>query len=347
MFKYKGIIFFITTLILVSSSIVFILFNDNFRRNLFNKFFSGYGLYQTFKMSKNVYDRDFVSAEKQILSYINISQKISKGKNSMLKGIFQVTELISSKAYTQKDFNDMQEVYIEINEITDDIYQNHIWLARALLDDDLDKSIFHFKKAIKLARSDENVYREIVNILYNNKKGAELINAYCKNYFKDYGGGITKNDGFLYDEIKFFYGSSSEFAISINDNNLLYSNFIGDVGKYNNYNVSLEKNKSVNQISIYKNFFSGSIITINNLVLSNDNEEFKINLDDVIAHSLFSYIYDQSKNEIIIFNTSDKSDIIKINFLKNYKNISNISFNLKLVRLPIISNNICLNLDEN
>ena len=152
MFKYKGIIFFITTLILVSSSIVFILFNDNFRRNLFNKFFSGYGLYQTFKMSKNVYDRDFVSAEKQILSYINISQKISKGKNSMLKGIFQVTELISSKAYTQKDFNDMQEVYIEINEITDDIYQNHIWLARALLDDDLDKSIFHFKKAIKLAR---------------------------------------------------------------------------------------------------------------------------------------------------------------------------------------------------
>ena len=81
--------------------------------------------------------------------------------------------------------------------------------------------------------------------------------------------------------------------------------------------------------------------------MSNDNEEFKINLDDVIAHSLFSYIYDQSKNEIIIFNTSDKSDIIKINFLKNYKNISNISFNLKLVRLPIISNNICLNLNEN
>ena len=62
---------------------------------------------------------------------------------------------------------------------------------------------------------------------------------------------------------------------------------------------------------------------------------------------MFSYIYDQSKNEIIIFNANDKSDIIKFNFLKNYKNISNISFNLKLVRLPIISNNICLNLDEN
>ena len=82
----------------------------------------------------------------------------------MLRGIFQVTELISSKAYTQENFNDMQEVYIKINEITDDIYQNHIWLARALTDDDLDKSVQHFKKAIKLASSDENVYREIVRL---------------------------------------------------------------------------------------------------------------------------------------------------------------------------------------
>ena len=40
----------------------------------------------------------------------------------------------------------MQDVYIKINEITEDIYQNHIWLARALIDDDIDKSVQHLKK---------------------------------------------------------------------------------------------------------------------------------------------------------------------------------------------------------
>ncbi len=346
MFKYKGKIFLITLLIIVCSSIIFVAINNDFRRNLFNKFLSGYNLYQTFKMSKNVYNRDFSSASKQILAYIGFSQKISKGKNSMLKGIFQVTELISLKAITQNHFNEMQEVYIKINEMTDDIYQNHIWLARALIDDDIDKSVHHFKKAIRLASSNESAYREIVRLFYNNKKGGNLINIYCKNYFNDFGSGTSKNEGFLYDEKKFFFGSSSEFAISIN-NNKVYPNFISNIGEYKSYNITLEKNENINQIDIYKNFFPGSKISINNLVLVSDNKEFEINFKDVITFGLFSYIYDQSNNEIVILNTNDKSDIIKINFLKDYKNVSNIIFDLKLDRIPIISNNICPSLNEN
>lgn len=347
MFKYKGIIFLIIFFIIVGSSIIFVSINNDFRRNLFDKFFNGYNLYQTFKMSKNIYSRDFSSASKQIIAYIDFSKKISKGKNSMLKGIFQVTELISSKAYTQKNFNDMQDVYIKINEITEDIYQNHIWLARALIDDDIDKSVQHFKKAIKLASSNENAYREIVRLFYNNNQGSNLINIYCKNYFNDFGTGISKNEGFLYDERKFFFGSSSEFAISLNDNKKLYAHFIGNIGEYNNYNIALEKNQNINQIDIYKNFFPGSKISINNLVLVSNNKEFEINFKDVISYGLFSYIYDQSDSELVILNTNDKSDVIKINFLKDYKNISNISFGLRLDRLPIISNNICFSLNEN
>ncbi len=347
MFKYKGKIFIIILLILVCSSIIFVSIDNHIRRNLFNKFLNGYNVYQTYKMSKNIYNRDFRSASKQILAYINFSQKISKGKNSMLKGIFQVTELISLKAYTQNNFNEMQEVYIKINEMTDDIYQNHIWLARALIDDDLDKSVHHFKKAIRLASSNESAYREIVRLFYNSSKGSNLINIYCKNYFNDFGNGISKNEGFLYDEKKFFYGSSSEFAISINNNNKVYPNFISNIGEYNNYNITLEKNENINQIDIYKNFFPGSKISINNLVLVSNNKEFEINFRNVITYGLFSYIYDQSSNEIVILNTNDKSDIIKINFLKDYKNISNIIFDLRLDRLPIISNNICLSLNEN
>ena len=57
----------------------------------------------------------------------------------MLQGILDVTELVTSKAYTQEEFNILENVYIRINEITEDIYKNHVWLARALSDDDLEK----------------------------------------------------------------------------------------------------------------------------------------------------------------------------------------------------------------
>ena len=84
--------------------------------------------------------RDF-SVIEQILKYIEFTQKISKGKNSMLQEIVDVTELATSKIYTQDEFNDMERVYIRINEITDDIYKNHVWLARSLSDNQ-SKSIY-------------------------------------------------------------------------------------------------------------------------------------------------------------------------------------------------------------
>jgi hypothetical protein len=73
----------------------------------------------------------------------------------MLPGIIESTDLITSKAYTQDEFNKMQSVYVRIDEITDDVYKNHIWLARALSDDDIEKSkkIVSSTKLFTLAES--------------------------------------------------------------------------------------------------------------------------------------------------------------------------------------------------
>ena len=54
---------------------------------------------------------------RRIIKYIEFTQKISKGKNSMLQEIVDVTELVTSKIYTQDEFNEMERVYIKINEI--------------------------------------------------------------------------------------------------------------------------------------------------------------------------------------------------------------------------------------
>ena len=99
--------------------------------------------------------RDFNAASDRILKYIEFSQKFSSGKNVMLEGIIDSTYLITSKALTQEDFNLMQDVYIKINEISDDIYINHIWLARAYSDDDIKKSKKHLNKALELSKSSE------------------------------------------------------------------------------------------------------------------------------------------------------------------------------------------------
>ena len=76
-----------------------------------------YKLYQTHIISGHIHYRDFSRASEQILKYIEFTQKISKGKNSMLQEIVDVTELVTSKIYTQDEFNDMESVYIKINEI--------------------------------------------------------------------------------------------------------------------------------------------------------------------------------------------------------------------------------------
>ena len=84
------------------------------------KVIGAYNLYNYVIIRGDVMNRDFESASKKILNYIEFSQKISKGKNKMLQGIYDITELTSSKTYTQKEFNQMERVYLEINEITDE-----------------------------------------------------------------------------------------------------------------------------------------------------------------------------------------------------------------------------------
>ena len=127
------------------------------RRYAYTKSIGAYKLYQTHVISGHIYYRDFNKVSEQILKYIEFTQKISKGKNSMLQEIVDVTELATSKIYTQDEFNDMERVYIRINEITDDIYKNHVWLARSLSDNNPSQSIKHLNKALKLSMSSEKL----------------------------------------------------------------------------------------------------------------------------------------------------------------------------------------------
>tara|TARA_Y100000741_G_scaffold199873_1_gene152071 strand:+ start:1363 stop:2406 length:1044 start_codon:yes stop_codon:yes gene_type:complete len=339
---------FLTSIVLVSILLItYFTFDSNIRRYLYTKSIGGYKLYQSHIISSHVFYRDFDSASKQILNYIEFSQKFSKGKNSMLQGILDVTELVTSKAYTQEEFNILENVYIRINEITEDIYKNHVWLARALSDDDLEKSIIHLKKALRLSNSSEEAYREIIRIFSENKKFINLMNDYCKNYLNNFEGGTIGRIG-AQDDVKFLFGGSSVFAISRDENystvnqRLLHS----ELNKYHNYDFIFEDAKDINQFNLIKSFFSGSKVFIRNISLYNDIKN-EINLDNLVTHSFSSYILDQSSEEIVFINVNDDDDIIKFIFDKIYKDINKISLDLKIEKLPLVNKSVCKNLNEN
>ena len=346
MIKNKLNIIFTTIVLIIILFITYFTFDSRLRRYAYEKSIGVYKLYQSNIIRSHIYYRDFNSASEQILQYIEFTQKISKGKNSMLQEIIDVTELVTSKTYTQDEFNEMERVYIKINEITDDIYKNHIWLARSLSDDSPSQSIKHLNKALRLSKSSEETYREIIRLFSKDKKLINLMSNYCMNYFNNFGGGAVDRMG-ANDEKNFFMGSNSIFAISRDENySELNQRFINNMNEYYIYNFIFKKGKNINEFNILKSFLSGSKVSIRNIVLHNDKKN-EIYVDDLIIQSLSSYILSQSNKEIVFLNASDEDDILKFNLKRKYNDINQITLELKLERLPIVNKAVCGNLDEN
>ena len=118
--------------------------------------------------------------------------------------------MASKNAKTQNDFNDLQGVYLKLLEIDPDIYMVHIWLAKALKDDDENKSVEHLLKAISLSPVSEEAYREMIFIFKDNDD-AKLLERYCNDYRYSFLGVVVKYKGFNY------INDLSKFSITINN----------------------------------------------------------------------------------------------------------------------------------
>ena len=81
-------------------------------------------------------------------------------------------------------------------------------------------------------------------------------------------------------------------------------------------------------------------------IMKEDSEKLKGEIIQAERYNIKEIIEDSKQDkEIVNKRISEEREITEI--LKDYKNISNISFGLRLDRLPIISNNICFSLNEN
>ena len=337
--KFK---FIVATFLLITFIISIFTFDSNLRRSTIVKLIEAYDHYNFLIIRVDIRNRNFASASKKILNYINFSQKVSKGKNKMMQGIYDITELASRKTYTQEEFNQMEKVYIAINDITDDIYMNQIWLARSLADNDIKQSILHLKKALNLSRSNEEAYREIIRIYFTYNKNKNLLNKYCKDYFKEMQGSLKNLD------TKSFYEGNYTFSIILNDiYELAYIKNLEELENYVNYQIYFEDLKSIKKISLVHNFFSGSEISIKNIIIKNKKSNL-IEIKSLNYDSFSSYILDQSNNnEIIFISVGDLDQIINFYFEKKYDDVEKISFDIKLKKLPLTNSLICSKLNEN
>lgn len=314
-------------------------FDSDLRRNTFKRSVAFINLYKFYSIKQHIGSNDIKTAANKIEKYIDLSQKISEGKNAMWQGIYDITYLVSKNAKNQNDFNDLQEVYLKILSIDPEIYMIHVWLAKAFRDDDYNKSLEHLIKAITLSPANEEAYREML-LIFDKIKDKKLIQKYCTDY-KDIllGGNIDSNYN------KFFGGSNlSKFSISINTSNNeleFYSKSIEKLNEYINYDFSLLQQNDLKNLNILVGFFPGTKISIDEIILD-VGELKKIGKKDIIFFSKNGYILNDSSSDIVeIIKTSYEDDVVILKFKEKFSSVRKIILRMKVSRLDLASNSLC------
>ena len=168
--------------------------NADLRRYVFLRIAPAYNMYQIKTIRRHIIgNRDFKSAAEQLMSYINLSKKLSLRKNQMLLGIYDTVSLVAGRATDQGDFDALENVFSELIKMDPDLYMGRVWYARSISDTNYDKALLHLKRAIDISPVQEDAYREAIRITVNNNKIQEA-KKYCTSYLNSQLGGSLPRD---------------------------------------------------------------------------------------------------------------------------------------------------------
>ena len=175
-------IFYNLLLLFTIILICLVIFNSKFRRLTTITLFNYSEFYIQKKINNSASISNYEKASKDLIKFINLSQKIYPGKNNIYKVILYEINNISKNQFDQEFFNIMEKVYLKIYEIDEKNYYNNVRLARALSDNDLEKSKTLLEQSLELSPSSEEAYKEILRIYLDLDKNFDLIDRYCKDY---------------------------------------------------------------------------------------------------------------------------------------------------------------------
>ena len=97
------------------------------------------------------------------------------------KSSFEMRANLPSKEPKILEDWDKQNIFKQLVEIDNRVYKHHVWYARSLSDDSVDKALKHLNTAIKISPSESDAYREIIRI-GQDLNDIELTSKYCKIY---------------------------------------------------------------------------------------------------------------------------------------------------------------------
>ena len=338
--KNISIIFSILVLLFFFLPLGLLTFNSDLRRATLHKVIPAYNLYQIISIQRSLKTKNFAEASDRLIKYIEMSKKIASGKSRMFLGVYDAVNLVASKATTQSEYNDLENVFIELVKLDPNLYKARIWLAKSIIDTDYEKALFHIEKAIELIPAQEDAYREILKIAQN-RNDKILARKYCNKYRKAQLGG---------DQPRYYtnyFGGSNLRKMAIEfmpekKNPKFYSHAGIQLNKFQNYEFIPIIPVDTNGINFYFSFLPGIRININEISIFYSGKVTKINEKNFTANSRSAYIDGTSEN-LSFFITKEGDEVIYIRFDKLFNSVEKIIVEMKFSKLGFVSKSLCSN----
>jgi len=344
-YKYFSLFIFFSTIILL----IFITFNNNFRKQTLNLILNSYKVYMVvstqalLKQPKVKYDL----INKKLISFIDLSKKISSGNSRLLPGIYDAAELVQSSIIDDKNYGELEEFFFNLSKLDERLYDAKIWYAKSLFSNGkIDEALKEVNKAIDISPLDSEPYRLALKISLSQNLRKDF-NFYCQEYLKSEFGGKNKR----FRNMKFHGFNLNKFGARFNIenqsknglNNIYVYNGIS-LGKFEDYEITPDISNNLKSIDLIFAFNPGTVLEIQNLKLYSKNLMTNIEEDNLVITAKNSFFNNYDKTKQIVFLGTDE-DIVNIKLKKIFKDIDKIVINMKLTKLSL-TNNKCQNNEE-
>ena len=333
--KYILLFFFFIIIITVLS----LTFNADLRRSTLFRIMAVHDFYQLESLLKYVETRDFSNASNRLLNYIELSKKISSEKSSMMNGIYEATNLVTSIAITQEEFNLLEKVFSELIKLDQNLYKPRVWLARAISDTDYKSALMHLEKAIEISPASEDAYREGIRIAQN-KSDAKLAQKFCDEYVKAQLGGFRE----LYTTNYFGTNNIRKMAVEFSpekENSKFYPHAGVQLNNFQTYEFVPAAPIDMNGVNLYFSSLPGIRVLIKEISIYYSGKVLKIPAQDFTASSRSAYIYNNEGENLSFLLVNGENDILRLRYKDIFKSVDKIKITMNFVRMLLANNLLC------
>ena len=329
------LVFFLLLLFLI-----ILTFNSKIRHTTFNYLLNTYKIYKLVSLNQDLNsDYNIVSANKKLINYLEISKIIANGKSKLLIDIHQAIDLVESKASTKNDYQILENLFVQLVEHDPNSYKARYWLAKSYFyQEKYKKSLIEVNEAIKINPVQGDIYRIAFQIA-NEIKDEKLLNNFCVMYKKSsFGGSVNRYKSTFFKDNVINKIALEALPEAVNPKYYTHSGI--QLNDYENYEFVLDAPKSVEGLKLYLSFLPGVSIEIKNIIIINENNNYKLTKKDLFTTSNKSFIDNDSLNlKYLILVEGD--EILNLKFNNIINGVNKVILKAKFKKMDISNYSSC------